>query len=162
MKYNYIRFAGAAVLASGMLLAQAPAPPAPPQPPATSRQLRRGQFLEKVADKLNLTGDQRQQAKSILEATHESAQPLAQQLRQQRRALREAAKAGKSDAEIDQLSAAVGALSGQLTAIRTKGFAKIYALLTPDQRANAQVLGEQIRGMFMNRWQHGHAGGSGS
>lgn len=162
MKYTYIRLAGAAVLASGMLLAQAPEPPAPPQPPAPSRQWRRGQFLERLADKLNLTGDQRQQASSILEATHESAQPVAQQLRQQRLALLEAVKSGKSDAEIDQLSAAAGSLTGQLTAIRIKGFARIYALLTPDQRTKAQELGEQIRGMLMNRWQHGHGGSSGS
>jgi Spy/CpxP family protein refolding chaperone len=162
MKHHYMRFAGAALLASGMLLAQSPAPSAPSQPPAHSRQWHRGQFLEKIAEKLNLTDDQKQHARSILEATRQSAEPVAQQLRQQRLALREAVKAGKSDAEIDQLSSNAGALMGQLTALHTKGFSKIYAILTPDQRAKAQQLGEQFHAMFMNRWHHGNGGGSGS
>lgn len=161
MKNNYLRFAGAAVLASGMLLAQAPAASGPSEPSAHARRLHRGEVLDNLAQKLSLTDDQKQQAKSILEAARASAQPVAHQLRQQKLALRDAVKAGKPDADIDQLSSSAGALLGQLTAIRTKGFAKIYALLTPDQRVKAQQLDEQFRGMLRNRWQHGNGGGSG-
>jgi|SRR5579871_894630 len=160
MKIPLIRFAVAPILASGMLFAQAPAPEAPAQPPAQHRQFRRGQMFERMATKLNLNDAQRSQAKSIFQSARESAQPIAQQLQQARVALRGAVKAGKSDAEIDQLAANAGQLSGQLTAVRTKAFAKFYAMLTPEQRTTADQLGGHFHGMFMGG--HAHAPGAGA
>ncbi|MBZ5592968.1 MAG: Spy/CpxP family protein refolding chaperone [Acidobacteriia bacterium] len=153
------RFATMAALASGMMFAQSPAPSNPPQPPAQHRQWNRGQMFERMATKLNLTEDQTQQARSIWQAARTSSRPLAQQLLQSRHALRDAAKAGKSDADIDQLSANVGNLAGQMAAIRTKAFAKFYALLTPDQRTQADQMADHARSMFMGR--HERAGGAG-
>ena len=46
-----------------------------------------------------------------------------------------AAKANQSEAELDRLAAAVGALDGQLAGIEAKAVAKFYALLTADQKA---------------------------
>ena len=159
MKVPLIRFAVAPILASGMLFAQA-APDAPAQPPAQHRQLRRGQMFDRMAAKLNLTDTQRGQAKSIFQSARESARPIAQQLHQARVALRDAVKAGKSDAEIDQLAASAGQLSGKMTAVRTKAFAKFYAMLTPEQRATADQLGGPFHGMFMGG--HAHAPGAGA
>jgi Spy/CpxP family protein refolding chaperone len=158
MKKTFTRFATVGALASGMLFAQTPAPPAPSQPPAQHRQWKRGQFFDRMAAQLNLTDDQKQQAKTILQSARESSRPLREQLRQSRMALRNAVKAGKSDAEIDQLSANVGNLVGQMTANHTKAFAKVYNLLTPEQRAKADQLAAQRRAMFMGR--HGHGRGA--
>ena len=160
MKTKLVRFVGMAALASGMMFAQAPAPPAQPQSPAQRWQQRRGQMFDRMATKLNLTDDQKQQARSIMQSARESAQPITQQLKQNRQALRDAVKAGKSDADIDQLAASTGTLTGQATAIRTKAFAKVYALLTPEQRTKADQLGGH--GMFMRGHGHGHGAGSGS
>ncbi len=167
MKSTFVRFAGVAALASGMLMAQNPAPPAEGQPPAQHRQWNRGQShrgqgFDKMAQKLNLTDSQKAQARSIMDSARTSAKPIAQQLRQEKTALHDAVKAGKPDADIDQLSSQVGNLEGQLTAIRTKAFAKVYALLTPEQRTQADQMHQQRRGMFKGGRGHGNETGSGS
>ena len=160
MKNNLVRFVGMAALASGMMFAQAPAPPAQPESPPQRWQQRRGQMFDRMATRLNLTDDQKQQARSIMQSARESAQPITQQLKQNRQALRDAVKAGKTDADIDQLAASTGTLMGQATAIRTKAFAKVYAMLTPEQRTKADQLGGH--GMFMRGHGRGHGAGSGS
>jgi len=143
-----------------MLFAQAPAPSDSTQPPAQHQQMRRGQFFERMATRLNLTEDQKQQTKSIMQAARESSRPVVQQLRQSRQAVRDAIKAGKSDAEINQLTANVGQLAGQVATIRVQAFAKTYALLTPEQRAKSDQMAVHARGMFMGG--HGHRSGAGA
>jgi Spy/CpxP family protein refolding chaperone len=162
MKNSLARFVGMAALASGMMFAQAPASPAQPQSPAERRQQFRGRMFDRMAARLNLTDDQKQQAQSIMKSARESAQPIAQQIKQNRLALRDAVKAGKSDADIDQLATSTGTLMGQATAIRTKAFAKVYALLTPEQRTKADQLRGHSRGMFRGGHEHGHGDGAGS
>jgi Spy/CpxP family protein refolding chaperone len=158
MKSTLFRLAGAAICASGMLLAQTQASPGEAAPPAQHRQWNRGPMFDTLAAKLNLTDAQKQQAQSILGSARESSKSIAQQLRQARHGLWDAIKAGKSDAEIDQLSANMGNLTGQLTAIRTKAFARVYALLTPEQRIQTEQLRDRVRGMFMG----GHERGPGA
>ena len=158
MKNKFARFVVMGALASGMVFAQTPAPSDPVPPPAAHQQWHRGQFFERMATRLNLTDDQKQQTRSIMKATHESAKPVVEQLRQSRQALRDAIKAGKSDAEINQLSANIGNLAGQVATIRAQAFAKTYALLTPDQRAQADAMAAHFRGMFTRR--HEQAGGA--
>jgi len=160
MKIAWIRFAAAPILASGMLLAQSPAPAAPAPPPAQHRQWQRVQMSDRLATKLNLTEAQRGQAKSIWQSARESSRPITQQLRQAHLALRQAAKAGKPAAEIDQLAANTGQLTGQLAAVRAKAFEQFYAMLTPEQRATADQLGGRFRGMFLGG--HAHAPGAGA
>ena len=45
--------------------------------------------------------------------------------------------------DLDRLSVAVGVIEGQLTAIRTKAFAKFYALLTAEQKTKYDSLGDR-------------------
>lgn len=153
-----MRFGIVAALASGMIFAQTSAPSTQqPQPPAQHRQ-NRGQMFDRMAAKLNLTDDQKQQAKAIMGSARESSKPVREQLRQDRLALKNAVKAGKSDAEIDQISANLGRDTAQMTAIRTKAFAKVYALLTPEQRTQA----DQLRGHSRGMGGHEHGQGSGT
>jgi len=158
MKIRLISFA-APMLASGLLMAQAPAP-APAQPPAQHQRRQRGQMFEKMAAKLNLTDTQKAQAKSIWQSARETSRPVAEQLRQARMALRQAAKAGQPAANIDQLAANTGQLTGQLAAVRAKAFEQFYAMLTPEQRTTADQLGNHFHGMFMHG--HGNAPGAGA
>src|SRR5260370_1920334 len=120
MKNKLVRFVGMAALASGMMFAQAPAPPAQPQSPAQRRQQFRGRMFDRMAARLNLTDDQKQQAQSIMKSARESAQPITQQLNQNRLPLSDAVKAGKSDAAIAQLAASTASVTGQPTAIPPK------------------------------------------
>ena len=48
--------------------------------------------------------------------------------------LESAVKSSRTDADIDRLAAAVGTLEGLGLAIQSKSRAKVYALLTPDQK----------------------------
>jgi len=100
--------------------------------PAPARAHARREMLQS----LNLTAAQKQQARTIMQNTHQQVQPLAQQLRQDRQSLRAAVQAGDT-AQIQQLSAAMGNLHGQMLGLRSSGRAQFFALLTPDQKARA-------------------------
>ncbi len=124
---------GAGALAAGLMLAQttpAPTPGTPPTPGAGHRHMRGMRMMKN----LNLTGEQKAQAKQIFQTGRENAQPLRAQMKDARKALNDAVKAGVPDSQIDQLSATVGNLSGQLTAMQSKNFAKFYSILTPAQQ----------------------------
>ena len=91
---------------------------------------------KQLLQSLDLTAAQKQQAKTIAQNTRQQVQPVAQQLKQDRESLEAAIKAGDS-AQIQQLSAAMGTLRGQVLALRSTGRSQFYALLTPDQKAKA-------------------------
>jgi len=93
---------------------------------------------------LNLTDAQKAQTKSIFQAAHQSAQPVRQQLMQTRQSLRAAIKADDT-AQIQQLSATEGSEMGQLAAIRSSAFAKMYQTLTPDQKQKLDTLAQARR-----------------
>lgn len=101
--------------------------------------------LARIAQALNLTDSQKQQAREIFQQARHSAQPVRQELKQNREALTAAAEADKSDADIQRLSTEQGRLLGQMVAIRTEASAKFYQMLTPDQRAKADQMHQQFR-----------------
>lgn len=86
-----------------------------------------------LAGYLNLTDAQKTQAEAIFDAAKAAAEPVRGRMTSAREALETAVKGAKSDAEIDALSATVGTLSGQLTAIHSKAMVKFRAILTPEQ-----------------------------
>ena len=132
MKSRFSKMLGMGLVAAGLMLAQTPQPTPTPGTPAApgARMHRRGRMLRA----LNLTPDQKTQAKTIFQAAHATAQPIAAQMRDARLALSNAAKSNAPDAEIDRLSNNAANLSSQLMAIRAKAFEKFYTILTPDQK----------------------------
>ena len=141
MKRQLMAIAAMAALGAAMILAQTTAGKANGV---------RAQVRKRLVNALDLTADQKQQAKIIMQGARQTAQPLAQQLKQDREALAAAIQAGDS-AKIQQLSTEMGGLRGQVLAIRSDAMSKFYATLTPDQKAKAveflqkarQVLGKQ-------------------
>jgi len=107
----------------------------------------------RIAQALNLTDAQKQQAQAIIQQTRQTVQPLRQQSKENRQALMAAVKAGKGDVEIHQLALTQGNLAGQLVAARAEALAKFYSTLTPEQRAKADLMGQQLRRMFKQRLQ---------
>jgi len=93
---------------------------------------------------LDLTAAQKQQARTILQATRQQAQPLAAQIKLDRESLTAAIQAGDT-AKIQQISTAMGTLQGQVLAIRSAGKAQFYALLTPDQKTKAVEFEQKAR-----------------
>jgi len=114
----------------------------------------------RIAQALNLTDAQKQQAQAIVQQTKQTVQPLKQQAKQNRQALMAAIKAGKGDVEIHQLALTQGNLAGQLVAARAEALAKLYATLTPEQRAKADLMGQKLRQMFKQRIQQRRSQGS--
>ena len=136
-----------------MVFAQAPSTTA--QPGGGKAAVRR-----RIAQALNLTDAQKQQAQAIIQQTRQTVQPLKQQAKQNRQALMAAIKAGKGDVEIHQLALTQGNLAGQLVAARMEALAKFYNTLTPEQRAKAVLMRQRVRQMIKNRIQQRLSQGS--
>jgi Spy/CpxP family protein refolding chaperone len=142
MNRKFFNLIGAAALAGGALLAQdtGAATSAPSTPGAMTGHRMHRHF----GKRLNLTGDQKTQAKSIFSDARQQAQPLRQQMAENRKAVRDAVQSGAPQAQIDELAAKAGPLASQLAVIRTESFAKFYAILTPEQRTQVN----QHKGRF--------------
>jgi Spy/CpxP family protein refolding chaperone len=153
MKKNLIRLGSVAALAAGLAFAnaqspagQTPAQTPTPAKPGTVHRTFRQRSRQRMMQALNLTPAQREQAKSIFQQAHQSAQPFTQQLRQNREGMALAVKAN-DNAKIQQLATQRGHLEGQVMAIRSQAAAKFYTTLTPQQRAKA----DQIHQRFERR-----------
>jgi len=119
---NILKLAAVTALLAATTFAQAPA---------------RKQARQQIFQALNLSKDQKVQARTILQGAVQSAKPVAQQLKENREALA-AAVTGNDTAKIQQLSTTQGQLRGQILGIRSDAMAKFYAILTPEQRTAAQ------------------------
>jgi len=137
-----MRLSVVAALAAGMVCAQAPSTTSGKAP-----------VRRRIAQALNLTDAQKQQAQAIILQTRQTVQPLRQQSKQNRQALMAAIQAGKSDVEIHQLALTQGNLAGQLVTARAEALAKFYGTLTPDQRAKAVQMRQKLRRMIKQRIQ---------
>ncbi len=143
-KRSLFRFAAAAVLSAGLIMAQGPAQG---QAPAGQGQ-RFQQRFQKIATLLNLTSDQQTQIESILQQSFTSAQPLMQEMRTNRQAIEQLVKSGTAGADFDKqiqpLASTQANVVSQLTVLHAKAFAQVWNLLTPDQRTKA----EDLRGLM--------------
>lgn len=117
MKHTIARFSAVAALAAGMAFAQTPA--------------------------AQLTPAQKEQARTIRHQARQNAEPLEKQLKANREALAAAVKANDV-AQIQSLSAQCGQLQGQLLGIRSEARAKVYATLTPEQKAKADRVRQRL------------------
>jgi Spy/CpxP family protein refolding chaperone len=120
------------ILTAGALMAQTSAPA---QEGSANHQGRALQgMLQRMTKDLNLTADQQNQVKNILQSSREQTKALQPKLREERSALRDAVK---TDAEqkIDQITRQNAELNAEASAIHAKTMAKIYTVLTPEQKA---------------------------
>ena len=152
MKRQIAKAAVFAALATGLVFAQAPSSTPSPNPPAGRHHFARHNGAARLGQALNLTDAQKEQAKTIFQQARQAAQPLREQLKANRQALMAAAKAGNNDAQVQQLATAQGQLVGQMSAIRAEAFGKFYATLTPEQRAKA----DQMQQNLHQHWQQFH------
>jgi Spy/CpxP family protein refolding chaperone len=147
MKNTIVRFATVAAMAAGMALAQAPAAADQPRP---GRMMARHAMRTKMVRALGLTEAQKEQAKAVRQQAKQNAEPLMKQLKANRQALAAAVKANDV-AQIHSLAAQQGNLQGQLLGIRSEARAKVYATLTPEQKAKADQMRETVRERIQNR-----------
>src|SRR5258708_37462199 len=139
MTNRLMRVAGLGALATGMIFAQS-GPQGPAQTAPRARKAARAHAGKRLANYLNLTPEQRAQVKQIMAGARQEGAPLRQQMRQNRQALAAAIKAG-NDAQIDQITRTEAPAMAQLAGIRAHAKEKIYATLTPEQKAKADQMG---------------------
>jgi Spy/CpxP family protein refolding chaperone len=102
-----------------------------------------GRFFQRIADRLNLTTDQRQQIKSILVSDHDTLQSLLGRLHAARIDLRAAIRAtDASESSVRAASAKVAGAEADLAVERMKLYGRIAPILTDEQRQKITLLEE--------------------
>jgi hypothetical protein len=112
---------------------------------------------DQIVSRLKLNKDQTTEVQTILQAAAKDSAPVVQQLVQARNVLATALIAGKSQAEIDEITKTVVAAQLQMTGVEVTAFQKIFALLKPNQTAKAPEAFELMAGIFEP--QAGRSGG---
>jgi Spy/CpxP family protein refolding chaperone len=144
-----MNYAAVATFAVGITFAQTPSgdlQPGDAHTPEGRLGFMRGHMdLDRVAQALNLTNSQKEQARTIYQHARETAQPIREEVKQNREKLSAVAKASNSEGDIQKLAQEQGRLLGKLIAIHTEASAKFYQLLTPEQRVKADQMHEQFR-----------------
>jgi len=151
MKNNLMKFATVAAMTAAMALAAQQSATTPPntQAPAGAKSAAPAhrpfaRMRHRYMQALNLSAEQKQQAKAIFQETRQKTEPVRAELRQNRQAMGAAVKADNKS-EIQKLSKADGEMMGRMIAARSEARAKFYNLLTPEQRATSQKLRAEFR-----------------
>ena len=101
-----------------------------------------------LAEKLKLDKEQKQQLHDILMAATQETAPLRSQISNARVQLATAIIENKSEDAVKQAQAAYSNVAAQLAGIEEKTFAKIYAILKPNQQPRASQGFELLATMF--------------
>ena len=149
-KVSVVAGIGAALLLTTALVVFSQQPPGPPREgrgfhggpggPGGPREF--GPFGPFGRD-LNLTDDQKAQAKQIFGDARTASQPLRQQLRDARQQLAADVKSNAPENVLAKDSSAVGSLVSQMTTIRAKAMQQFYGTLTAEQKAKADEMKAQ-------------------
>lgn len=95
----------------------------------------RGKILQRIAEKLNLTDDQKSQIKTVLTGEKDTLQPLIAAVHQSRAELRTAIRASDAtEVSVRAASAKVASAEADLAVERMEIYAKIAPVLTDAQR----------------------------
>ena len=108
------------------------------------------------AERLKLNKDQKAEAQTVLVDAMKESAPLRQQLARSKAAIANAILGGKSEDDLKKIMDAYTSVAAQETGIETKAFAKVYAMLKPNQQGKAAAAFELMAGIF-----NAPAGGAG-
>lgn len=101
-------------------------------------------FMQKMAKDLKLTDAQQEKVKAIITADREKSAPLREKMEEKRMQFHEAATAEKFDeATVRTLAVQKAELEVEMTVSRAKIRNSINAVLTPEQRAKAEIMRPQ-------------------
>lgn len=103
--------------------------------------------VERLAFRLNLSAEQREQVRAILDRAEPQTAALREQLNDNRQQLQALMRqGGASESEIRKLAEAQGRLKADLMVNRAQVRSAISAVLTPEQRERFQQMGPGLRG----------------
>jgi len=135
-------------LFTAALMAQSVTPPSSTspnpsvqEPVPTQRAMKAGRhrMMQRLSEHLNLTADQRQQVRAMFRDTSAQTKPLRARLHEERASLAVAIKDG-SENRIDEITHQNADALAKLQAIHAKTMAKVYSILTPDQKAKFDMV----------------------
>lgn len=108
-----------------------------------------GRGFGRIAQKLNLSDEQKAQVKTILEDSKTRSKPLMDELRESRKQSENLGTDGTfNEEQVNQIANAQAEKQKQLFIEREKTKAQIFAILTPEQRAEAAKMKEQFKERF--------------
>jgi Spy/CpxP family protein refolding chaperone len=93
-----------------------------------------GGRIERMADMLDLTKEQRDKVRAIVDKARPETRALRDKLTDNRKQLQAATQQGGKDAEVRKLADAQGKLMADMIVLRTRVHGEISAVLTPAQR----------------------------
>lgn len=111
-----------------------------------------GMFL-RMAEKLNLTDEQKTQVKAILEDSKTRIKPLMESLRENHKQIENLGTDGTfNEEQVNQIANKQAETTKQLIIEKEKTKAQIFAVLTPEQRTQATQMKEQMKERFKDRF----------
>jgi Spy/CpxP family protein refolding chaperone len=100
---------------------------------------------------LELTDAQQQQLRANFDDAVKTATPIVAQMQATKTALFEAAKSANNEDQIQKLGAQVGTQSSQLAILQAHTFAKLWAMLTDQQKSQVDSTMYEEIGEFLSR-----------
>lgn len=122
--------------------------------------MRRQTKEDLLMEKLKLNKEQKEEATNILAAAKEKAAPVRDQLNKGRQLIVSLLMQKRED-DVKKLMGDYAIVASQMTAIEAESFAKIYALLKPNQQSKAPQAFEMMAGMFAGGGMQGGGRGRG-
>lgn len=114
----------------------------------------RGGF-ERLAKKLNLTDAQKEQVKQIRETSKAKVQPLKENMKSIHQQMETATADGQFDeAQVQALATQQANIMAQMIVEKERTKSQMFAILTPEQQAQAKQLKEQMKEKFKGKFQH--------
>ena len=108
----------------------------------------------RLAKKLNLTDAQKEQVKQIMEASKAKIQPLKENMKSIHQQMEAATADGKFDeAQVQALATQQANIMAQMIVEKERIKSQFFAILTPEQQAQAKQLKEQMKEKFKGKFQ---------
>jgi len=144
-----------AVLLGSAIAKSQTAEDAPPPPPmhGHAHGFGPGGMDHFLLEKLNLTDEQKAQAKAIMQKEHPVMRPLFQQDHQLDLQLRQYVEGNYDEAKVQALAAQKAQVQQQITIQHTRIHNELYQLLTADQKAQLKQLEAQHEQHMQERMQ---------
>jgi protein CpxP len=115
---------------------------------------KRGFGFGRMAEKLNLTDEQKAQIKQITEAEKTKVEPIFTALKDNRQKLADLSGETFDEAKVQALATEQGNLSAQLIVEKERTKSQIFQILTPEQREQAKQLKEEMKDKFKGKFKN--------
>lgn len=109
----------------------------------------------RLAEKLNLSDAQKEQVKQIMETSKAKIQPLKENMKSIHQQMNSATADGQFDeAQVQALATQQANIMAQMIVEKERTKSQMFAILTPEQQAQAKQLKEQMKEKFKGKFQH--------